>query len=435
MPLTPQDALGVLRRDTEACSFEGRSRCKDPNAPPNFCCPSKTYCITLDNSSSVLCCRDGENCQTVWPMECNIEFYDPVKNPRYNVATTNLDQTLQKCGKEGKCCPPGYACHSFTDKIHDTFCMVVNRQQASPTFEPYTPIYGEIIGYPKAPKTTNKPDAQESSKTSKKPDSPETSPTEATPHTTIASSFTTTTDQASSILSVSGSSKFVRPTPEITASPSSSQPQPSLTTTHEASFPLRAVLAGLFPGLIVGVLIALVAVCLHRRRQANHHSAPSPVAKFGHFREKSFEKGVISISDPIPSAAQDSVRTDFLRHQGGGLTKEEDSKSKFRRTSARMRSFFGPRPTAEDVANMPTMSHHHGGGGREPSTESIKVFSPAHLGPGQIGLAPGMVNGRPQTTFSEMMERVGFQSKTGSPFFSVTTTPPLPQLRNEPRRG
>jgi hypothetical protein len=63
---------------------------------------------------------------------------------------------------------------------------------------------------------------------------------------------------------------------------------------------------------------------------------------------------------------------------------------------------------------------------REPSMESIKVYSPAYLArqersgtsQSQLGVGQGNTT-RPQTTFTEMMERSGFTGNGGSPRYNV----------------
>jgi hypothetical protein len=64
---------------------------------------------------------------------------------------------------------------------------------------------------------------------------------------------------------------------------------------------------------------------------------------------------------------------------------------------------------------------------RQPSTESIKVYSPPNMINTSPALRPGAARTvqqeRPQTTFSEVMEKVGFQNSNGDPYYRVTETP------------
>ncbi|KKZ64086.1 hypothetical protein EMCG_01582 [[Emmonsia] crescens] len=357
----------------------------------------------------MICCPVGQNCFNMSLSSCEPRDYDPELSP-YSLAKTRRPEIpLQRCGKFG-CCAPGTKCLSVSDG--DLYCQVLYPNLAVPPFPE-----GKNRTPPELPWTKGAQSQSESP-----------SPTQTTP---ISPSVTT--DPPDIIRITDLPTLGPKPSSTSTAIANINHTDPSSSPPKESKFPPLAIAVGLIAGLVAGIILALIAIYFYQRRQQNRF-VPSPMSKFSHFREKSYDKGVVSISDPIPSAAQDSVRTDFLRRQAG-LVKEDDnnSKSKFHRTSARVKSFFGPRPTAEDIATMPTStttSNQEAGAGREPSTESIKVFSPAHLRPGQAGgLYPGAENGRPQTTFSEMMERVGFQSKTGSPYFSVTATPPLPQLR------
>jgi hypothetical protein len=64
---------------------------------------------------------------------------------------------------------------------------------------------------------------------------------------------------------------------------------------------------------------------------------------------------------------------------------------------------------------------------REPSTESIKVYSPAYLARQERPVTPQNqlragqgTETRPQTTFTEMMEKVGFTNgRGGSPRYNA----------------
>ncbi|KLJ11485.1 hypothetical protein EMPG_13317 [Blastomyces silverae] len=418
IPFTPSGAWETVRRDSGSCPLKNFTTCADPKAPPNFCCPLETNCITLNYGDSMVCCPIDADCSQWTAGSCDPETYDPELEPTSKYKTKRPDIALQRCGD--KCCPPGTGCREANDGV--LYCQVSFPDAAFPPF----------------------PDGKgRSSSTLQLPTSLLPSQTGAQTETGPTSLPTATGRQAPDIIPISDFSTLgQQPTTTSTATHNINHTDPP---PEESKFPPIAIIVGLIPGLVAGIIFALIVFYFYKRRQERRF-VPSPMSKFSHFREKSCEKGVVSISDPIPSAAQDSVRTDFLRRQAS-LVKEDDNsaKSKLRRTSARVKSFFGPRPTADDIATMPTSTTvpnryggpnsvggggGGGGAGREPSTESIKVFSPAHLRPAQLGeLYQPVGNGRPQTTFSEMMERVGFQSKNGSPYFSVTTTPPLPQIQ------
>ncbi|PGG99316.1 hypothetical protein GX51_06351 [Blastomyces parvus] len=418
IPFAPPGSLELVPRGSGSCPLENFTTCESPKAPPNFCCPLGSACITLNYGDSMLCCPAGQNCLKWSPGPCDPKEYDPDLKPHSRYKSKRPDLALQKCG--GKCCPPGTSCKDAHDGT--AYCQISFPEAAFPRF----------------------PDSQgRSSSTLQAPTSLLPSQTSVQTETDPTSPPTATGRQAPDIIPISDFPTYgQQPTTTSTATHNINHTDPP---PRESKFPPIAIIVGLIPGLVAGIIFALIVFYFYKRRQ-EYRFVPSPMSKFSHFREKSCDKGVVSISDPIPSAAQDSVRTDFLRRQAS-LVKEDDrsTKSKFRRTSARVKSFFGPRPTAEDIATMPTSTTMPnrdvgrngiggggggGEGGREPSTESIKIFSPAHLRPPPFGeLYQPVGNGRPQTTFSEMMERVGFQSKNGSPYFSVTTTPPLPQIQ------
>jgi hypothetical protein len=184
-------------------------------------------------------------------------------------------------------------------------------------------------------------------------------------------------------------------------------------TSHCPAFPGKAIAAGFFSGLFCGLGVALAAILCYKRRRELRLSPSS--SKFGHFRQRSTDQMIVSISDPIPSDSQGSIRTDFLRHTG----------SRKSRASSRVRSLFGSKPATHNAPPLPVTPPNQIYPRREPSMESIKVFSPAHIGDGAVGvgIARTARTSRPQTTFTEMMERVGFQDNRGSPYFSITDTP------------
>ncbi|KAK2767647.1 hypothetical protein FQN54_003805 [Arachnomyces sp. PD_36] len=307
--------------------------------------------------------------------------------------TTRLDDDLPKCGKS--CCPHGYSCEDNKTCRRKTSTSTTSSQSSTST---------------------------------------ETSPTQTT------SSITTTAAQE--VTATATSTIFLFPTPGTEAS-SLEQDCPS--------FPGRAIAAGFFPGLITGALIALITIiCIgqRRRKQAAQHAYAS---KTTHMRKRSSDGAIIGISDPMPGEIQNSVRTDFLRqtpsYDGGAST--NDTKSRFYRTGSRVKSLFNgspkstysrreyrtstPPPPIPPIyrptpATPPDQIHPQ----RQPSTESIKVYSPEHIVRGHGSIRPdwmrppnfGNNNTRPNTTFTEMMERVGFQGSNGDPHFKVTVTPP-----------
>lgn len=209
-------------------------------------------------------------------------------------------------------------------------------------------------------------------------------------------------------------------------------PIPSLGDSSDDSgcpeFPGGAVAAGFFPGMVAGILMGM-AFCYWQNRRQQKNNYPSGN---GHFRHRSDDNMILSISDPIPTSAQDSVRTDFLRHHGSHENQQEP-RSMRERASTRVRSFFAPKLTltVPDASTMPVTPPQQIYPRREPSTESIKVYSPIHLNEGNARPSRNINarHSRPPTTFSDMMERVGFQNGQGSPFYPVGETPHQPAPR------
>jgi len=131
--------------------------------------------------------------------------------------------------------------------------------------------------------------------------------------------------------------------------------------------------------MLAGALLAvLVIICLGRRREKKRQSG-------------TFGRISATVSDPI-YVPEYSSRTDFLRRE---------SRSKYR--SSRVRSLFSRQPSPQSqqqeqdgigrsILRTPEMK-------KEPSTESIRVFTP-------VGGAAGL---RPQTTFTDMMASAGFR--------------------------
>lgn len=82
--------------------------------PSNFCCGGNEACISLADDTAVICCPEGENCDTIQPITCNIAGQNASAYPTASVHTTNLTGELPICGSNsaGKqtCCPFGYEC-------------------------------------------------------------------------------------------------------------------------------------------------------------------------------------------------------------------------------------------------------------------------------------------------------------------------------------
>ncbi|KAL2216708.1 hypothetical protein M432DRAFT_622140 [Thermoascus aurantiacus ATCC 26904] len=373
-------SFGLLRRDTDSCpnSFV---RCGDSKLPSDFCCPSSSTCISLDDSSSAICCPNGADCSFIEPIACNVQLQNVTANPESTVKTTRLDDHLPICGVA--CCPYGYTCQgNNTCALNkETSSMATSSVSSSSTLT----------------------------------SAPSTSATKSPTKAYATASATTTSDSPLP-------SSFATSLPGFNTSSATLAPQC-------LSFPVKAVVAGFFPGMICGVLAALITmICLKRRRK----SRLSTSSKISHLTQPSSGGTLLGISRPIPSEEY-SFRTDFLRRN-----RDSDSsrytKSTLRRTGTRMKSIFGaslrsnrsvleksppPPPPSLLVTPPQPMSPR-----RQPSTEFIKVYSPASglLDSDSLRPAP-LAPSRPNTTFTDMMERVGFQNSRGSPCFRVTDTP------------
>lgn len=392
MAVTTAHSADLLQRDAGSCPDSTFNRCHDTKLPSNFCCPKSSTCISLDDSTSALCCPDGE-CALIQPIVCDVSLQNAATNPKNPLMTTKLDKDLPKCGD--LCCPHGYSCQD-----------------------------GKTCRKDEATSTTS----------------------------SASTSSTQTTQTASALSSTSTKEATATATSTLFLFPTSASGMNETSASLNAdcpSFPGRAVVAGFFPGLITGVLITLITIiCIGRRRQ-KQQPQQTYSSKSGHFRNRSSDGAIIGISDPMPGEIQNSVRTDFLRQPSydGGASASQ-TKSRFYRTGSRVKGLFNgspkpnytphayrtstPPPIPPIYRPTPSTPPDHVHPQRQPSTESIKVYSPEHIVRGHGSLRPDWMrpnnnnnnNTRPTTTFTEMMERVGFQSSNGSPHFKVTVTPP-----------
>lgn len=324
-----------------------------------FCCPSSSECIDLDDSSSVICCPKGEKCTYIQTISCDVQQQNSTLHPQNQVQTTRLDDELPRCG--GSCCPFGYECHGDV-------CVLASASASST-------------------------------------------------HTTAAPTKTGTT-----ITPVSKT--------EHTPSPSALADK-SLASSNCPDFTTDGVLAGFFPGAVFGaILTALITYCLQRRR-ANR----PPSSKVGTFTKRS-SNGLIGISDPIPSD-DTALRTDFLLCQ----EPRNSSSSRLHRTRSRVRSFWSThsnnrnsRPEDMDIPSVPPLplpikahdGHHYphpypppqcrtagyalgGGGGTGGGTGETPKFLDVPFPAG---------SGR-DTTFTELIDRIGFRNGKGDPCYPV----------------
>ncbi|TGZ78876.1 hypothetical protein EX30DRAFT_365582 [Ascodesmis nigricans] len=101
-PPTATTSLHAIPRSLterqQHCTEQGSELCSNlPNT--KFCCPTGTECIPLDSGSSVICCKLGEQCDQIRPVDCPVAG----ASTESTITTTNL-----KCGS--LCCPLGFEC-------------------------------------------------------------------------------------------------------------------------------------------------------------------------------------------------------------------------------------------------------------------------------------------------------------------------------------
>ena len=342
-------ALGVLQQRDSTCPNSTFSSCTsiDSHLPSDFCCPATDVCISLDSSSSALCCPSGADCTTIEPITCSIDQQNVTLHPAESVMTTKLDSSLPKCGSN--CCPFGYTCDLTTTHCH----LITNTSSLNPS--------------------------------------------------SSGSTSTSTPASTTSTLSISSTSPTSSPTAAASNGTGINSNAPPITT-QCTRFPGAAVAAGFFPGMLAGALLALVGViCLGRSRHQSSSAATSPPSKFSsHYRGRSSDGAIIGVSDPIPISQ--ATRTDFLRRQPEML----------KRTGTRMKSWFsskssptflgGESPSSHNFWKMPTppfpdnvpleplgatvpvtperqirRGRSQKTAVKQPSMESIKVYSPASM--------------------------------------------------------
>jgi len=160
-----------------------------------------------------------------------------------------------------------------------------------------------------------------------------------------------------------------------------------------SQFPAPAVLVGFFSGLVLGILLTVLLICCFGRgRHDRDRTSPD------------LSSVQATVSDPIYNAGNDTYRSDFLRRE---------SESRHQGRASRVRSLFSRTPTVRSrngpvdglgrsipVPKTPSLK-------KEASMESIKIYSPEHLG-----------SDRPNTTLTAMLEEAGLKPQgnfVGSP--------------------
>lgn len=104
----PAETLKRLERRADTCPSNQPTSCKavDSKLPGNFCCDSDKQCLSVDRSSSAICCPKDSDCATIRPIDCDITLQS--KGP---IWTTRLKDKLPTCGSQ--CCPFGYKCSNI----------------------------------------------------------------------------------------------------------------------------------------------------------------------------------------------------------------------------------------------------------------------------------------------------------------------------------
>ena len=204
------------RADDTKCGEPSFTPCDNPKLPDNFCCPAQTTCISLDNDRSMLCCPAGSDCQFIEPITCDITLQNATEHPRNPVHNTDLTRNLPKCGS--LCCPQGFSC---------------------------------VDGQCSLAKDDKKPGS-----------SPSAKPTGTSPRSAPSTSKVTLSTPGSAPATATSTSTGL---PDAAQSPSTDGPVPSDSSN---GFPAKAVIAGFFPGLLLGGLIVLaIFLCMARRKK------------------------------------------------------------------------------------------------------------------------------------------------------------------------
>jgi hypothetical protein len=344
MALGAAHALGnIFIRQTNTCSgLSGFSSC-GLGLPSDFCCNTTKgdFCQPFNDGLSAICCPKGSNCTAIEPITCNTTLVNATLAPTNPLHTVDTTP-MTPCGGSNGCCPNGYNCESNV--------CVLSAANAS-----YT---GPSTTFP-------------------------------------VSTATSTPISLSSVLSVTPTS-----TPSASAAAIVDDQQCN-------GYPPTAIIAGFFPGVLFGIVATiLIIMCCGAARKNRENKRKS----------SDFGSVTATVSDPIYQEAG-ATRTDFLRHNSNTRAPNDAAN----RTS-RVRSLFSRAPSTarkpkdadmpiplEDALRTPepprTPENRTGGPNREPSMESITIYSPPD---GRFGSNAGGSSSR-NTTFTEMMNAGGFK--------------------------
>ncbi|KAL4815904.1 hypothetical protein BDW67DRAFT_163338 [Aspergillus spinulosporus] len=388
-------------------------KCSGAGVSENFCCSSSSTCIALDGGSSVICCPEGQDCSYIQPITCDVTKQNATLYPDNVIKTTRLDDDLPTCGNA--CCPFGYSCQG-------SFCAMGDSVSASASTS--TSTRSSTASTSSTTSSESSAESSASSTISQTGSSPESSTASST------ESFTTTEATNGSTLTIADDLSTVTvedstpstpiPTPTLSQYSTTSSENLSAANAESScpSFPTNAILAGFFPGAVFGAVAALIiTVCIRRHR----HSNPPPGEKVAQNTFRKSTGTLIGISEPIPSD-ESSFRTDFLLSTNSKRN-SESSRSVLSRSRSRVKSLFStpqkPQhvvpeenipavPPVPAILSLPVTPPQQRQPSRQPSTESIRVYTPPGVFTNTPSLNPSPypADQRPNTTLTEILDRV-----------------------------
>ncbi|KAK7511079.1 uncharacterized protein IWZ02DRAFT_436901 [Phyllosticta citriasiana] len=369
--------VGLLRR-AETCGGDSSLSQCGSKFPDSFCCPAKTHCLGFQDdegsrgtSTTVICCPEGQDCNLIRPITCDISQQNASLHPSNAVHTTNLTATLTECGS--KCCPFGYECND------NQLCAIADTSSSS---------------------------------------SGQTSSASASATATATLSVSSPSGTTSRISSAAASA-----TASATAS-ASAAPAPSSSGKEEKHSKTGAIAGGVVGGVAALVLLVLLAIWCAKRR-----GTPKKPRYSGDFGPVSR-----TVSDPIYHP-QMSSRTEFLRRDAGssgnasidqtllGSPFSPKSKSPLNRnntvTSNTSHAYGYTRPNPSPKKSYGSLLRGPGGG-------------MAASNPGRAGQARHYAPSDMQTTTASNPLTIGLATDDGS---SVYTPTPLPRSMRISTKG
>ncbi|KAI9794840.1 MAG: hypothetical protein M1816_002968 [Peltula sp. TS41687] len=372
---TTTAALLLPRQDQATCPDSTFSACTNAgkSLPSNFCCPQSTKCIAINSNKAIICCPDGQDCQYIKPIICDIEQQNADTFPKNPIHTTELSAKLDTCG-DG-CCPGGYLCVDGQCKM-----VLDDKQKAG--------VSGSSSS--SSSSSASKTASSSSSSTTSKP--------------TSAGSTTTTKPTTTTSSSSSSSSK---PATTTTTSTASTTPTTSPSSTPSpSSFSGKSFVAGLIPGLVLGVLLTLAFLfCLGRKT-------------------KKISRPILRTSNTDPTSPPS--RTDFLRRYTSttaapGSNNNNNNHQTQRQSETASMEFILADDPLPAPPQPPVMSGAGAGGGQQLPGGRYQGGVTAGGGGagGNAKAVPTYGQGQDSrmtrmTNFTDLMENAGF--KRGEPF-------------------